>query len=102
MSNGGPVGSRAPYIIICQGRIGVLNAKTDGDKLQAASDCAAALVSYYGEKLTLEQTEPISDLQHSMMDNFDSWTKDDANLAVASMFVLLDDLEDEIESKHGY
>lgn len=99
MSNGGVGGSRAPYIIICQGRIGVLNAKADGDRLQAASDSAAALVSYYGDKLTQAQTDPISGLQHSMMDNFDSWTKSDVDTAVASMFALLDDLEDEMEGK---
>lgn len=97
MSNGGPAGSRSPYIIICNGRIAVLNTKSDGDKLAAVSSAATALVSYYGDKLTQEQTDPISELQHSMMDNFNSWNKDEINTGVVSMFALLDDLEDEME-----
>jgi len=88
--------SKAPYIIICDGRIDVLNAAKKQDKLQAASSAAKNLTSYYGERCTLAQTAPISDLQHQMMNNFDSWNNHEVNNAVTQMFMLLDELEDEM------
>ena len=88
--------SKAAYIIICSGRIDVLNASKRQAKLKAASDTARHLTSYYGEKCTAAQTTPISDLQHSMMVNFDSWSNTQANQAVTDMFALLDALEDEM------
>lgn len=88
--------SKAPYIIICSGRIDVLNAAKNQDKLKAASDTARHLTSYYGERCTAEQTTPISELQHQMMENFKTWNKAQTNQAVTDMFALLDALEDEM------
>ena len=89
--------SKAAYIIICSGQIDVLNAPKRQDKLKAASDAARHLTSYYGERCTAAQTAPISDLQHEMMDNFDSWNNTQVDSNVAIMFGLLHDLEDEME-----
>lgn len=100
MSNGTGQ-SKAPYIILCGGRIHVLNSKDHKDKLQAASDAAVGLTSYYGKRVTAEQSTPISDLQHQMMDNFDVWSKTEAEQAVTDMFALLDALEEEMEA-HTY
>jgi hypothetical protein len=58
--------SKAPYIIICSGEINLAAARDALGRMQAASNCAAALVTYYGEKLTLADTQPISELQHDM------------------------------------
>lgn len=101
MSNGEAGGSRAPYIIICNGRINLLEAKGSGGKIQAASGAASALVTYYGDQLSSEDTKPISDLQHEMMDNMGKWTKAEAKAKVAEMFALLDALEEKFEH-HEY
>lgn len=92
--------SRAPYIIVCAGRIDVLEAAPGTQphqrQLKAASDTARNLVSYFADRLTAEQTTPISKLQHSMMDNFDRWGPHEVEIAVAQMFELLDELEDQM------
>lgn len=95
MSNGQ---SKAPYIIICGGRIAVLEAKGTHAQLKAASDAAVGLTTYYGERCTATQTAPISQLQHDMMDNFNTWNKQEADAAIDEMFELLNELEDEM---HG-
>lgn len=106
MSNGDPPsGSRAPYIIICAGRIEAALAPNGFQVIRAASNCAAALVTYYGERLTHEDTQPISKLQHEMMDlvsgraiartHQQSLSADEM---VDQMFALLDALEDKMES----
>lgn len=93
MSNGtGP--SRAPYIIICSGEIDTIIATTPALKIQAASNAAKALTSFYGDKLTAADTQPISDLQHKMMDSLPKVKKADADAMVAEMFALLHELED--------
>lgn len=92
-------GSRAPYIIICQGRIDVALAKNGFEMIQAASRTAANLVTYYGDKLTNADTRPISDLQHAMMDAVNSRNVTrNASEMVDDMFALLDALEDKIGS----
>lgn len=99
MSNGTGQ-SKAPYIIICAGRIDLLAAAPGTQpfqrQLKAASDAACNLVSYFGDRLTAEQTAPISRLQHSMMDNFDKWGAHEAEIAIEQMFELLDELEDQM------
>lgn len=100
-----PEGSRAPYIIICQGRIDVALAKNGFEMIQAASRCAANLVTYYGEKLSNADTRPISDLQHAMMDVVSAQKTagshatgfQTASEMVDEMFALLDALEKKME-----
>lgn len=43
-----PEGSRAPYIIICNGRIEMALAKNGFEMIQAASRTATALTVFYG------------------------------------------------------
>ena len=91
-------GSRAPYIIICNGRIEVAVSKNGMEMMRAASRCATALVTYYGDKLTTIDTLPISDLQHQMMDLLNSRkVVRDAGEMVDEMFALLDELEQKFQ-----
>lgn len=92
-------GSRAPYIIICNGRIDLTAAKSTTERIQAASRAATALAAYYGDKLTDQDTFPISGLQHDMMEELDGGLKGErADMMVDAMFALLDALEDKMES----
>ena len=86
--------SKAAYIIICSGRIDVEVAANSKQKIKAASDAARNLVTFYGDQVTGAETAPISDLQHEMMDNMNTWSKSQADAKVAEMFDLLDALED--------
>lgn len=61
-------GSRAPYIIICNGRIDLAAAKNGTEAIQAASSAAMRLTSYYGDKVSRADTYAISKLQHEMME----------------------------------
>jgi len=84
-------------IIIRNGRIEVAVAKNGMEMLHAASRTAAALVAYYGEKLTAADALPISELQHQMMELLearDSYRN--AGEMVKEMFELLDELERKI------
>lgn len=102
MSSPPTSGSRAPYIIICNGRIEAAVAQNGFQAIRAASNCAAALVTYYGDRLTYEDTRPISKLQHEMMDlvtgRARAQTLDAGNAMVNQMFTLLDALEDKMKS----
>lgn len=103
MANGlPPSGSRAPYIIICAGRIEAALAPNGFQVIRAASNCAAALVTYYGDRLTYEDTKPISKLQHDMMDLVIGRTREHslgaASEMVDEMFALLDALEQKMKS----
>jgi hypothetical protein len=106
MSQLPPSGSRAPYIIICNGRIELGTAANQFQKLRAASSCAAALVTYYGNRIGLADTLPISELQHEMMDLVNGNTMQrtrqqpkSADEMVDEMFVHLDALEKKMESR---
>lgn len=96
-----PAGSRAPYIIICSGRIAAAATDDPVQKLKAASDCATALVCHlaivHGDDLTSTDTQPISDLQHFMMDNLLTLKKDEAEVKVKEMIGLLYQLEDKFQ-----
>jgi hypothetical protein len=85
--------SKAPYIIICAGRIDLAAAKNGIERIQAASRAAANLVTYYGDKLTFEDTAPISTVQHAMMEELQTRRRLDVDDLVDEMFVLLDALE---------
>lgn len=97
--------SRAPYIIICQGRIEVALTKNGFEMILAASRTAVNLVTYYGDRLTDTDTYPISKLQHEMMDLVSGNTiarthaqpKSAAEM-VDEMFALLDALEQKMKS----
>lgn len=52
------------HIIICDGRIDAAVARNGAEMIQAASHCATATVTHYGDRLTTIDTLPISDLQH--------------------------------------
>lgn len=98
--------SQANYIIICEWRT---RADTDDKETQiiAASSCAARLVSHidvmHPGKLTKAHTQPISDLQHYLMDNKRKLTKAQVKAKVAEMFEMLDALEKEFEpGGHDY
>jgi hypothetical protein len=97
-----PSGSRAPYIIICSGRIAASATNDPVQKLKAISDCATALVSHlavvHGDQLTFEDTQPISDLQHEIMDGLHEFSKDDAEEKVRDMVRLLYRLENKFEA----
>lgn len=95
-----PEGSRAPYIIICNGRIDLRTARDPLGRIAAASRCATDLVKYYGERLTYEDTAAISNLQHAMMELIEGKTlartrqqPNHPDEMVDEMFVLLDALE---------
>lgn len=100
-----PEGSRAPYIIICNGRIDLALAKNGFEMIQAASRTATALVVYYGDKVSYADTKAISDLQHKMMDVVSNRTLagthatgfQSASEMCDEMFALLDALEDKID-----
>lgn len=105
MANGDPPsGSRAPYIIICNGRINVALAKSGFEMIRSASRTAADLVVYYGDRVTDADTKPISELQHAMMDLVDGTTtrtrqeRNSAAEMVDEMFALLDALEQKMKS----
>lgn len=106
MANGlPPSGSRVPYIIICAGRIEAALAPNGFQTIRAASNCAASLVTYYGDRLTYEDTKPISKLQHEMMDLVSgraiARTRAQplgADEMVDQMFALLDALEQKMKS----
>lgn len=99
MSTRGP--SEAPYIIICSGRIDQLAAEgKTASQIKAASDAARNLVVYFGERVTIDDTKPISDLQHEMMDNFTTWSKDEVTAKVNEMFGLLDALEQKFDHQY--
>ena len=92
--------SKSPYIIICNGRIEVDAATKVPEKIRAASNAAMNLVQFYelhGAPITVEDTTPISDLQHEMMDNLKTLTKSQANAVIAQMFALLDALEEKFD-----
>jgi hypothetical protein len=97
--------SQANYIIICKGRIRAGQAKSAAEKIIAASDCATELVKHIDTmnpgKLSNADTNPISELQHEMMDNVGKWSKAEADAAVVEMFDLLDELEHKFEP-HEY
>lgn len=90
--------SQANYVVICEGRIDLLNAGRLTDKLQAASSAASALVRHIDimnpGKLKDADTKPVSDLQHYMMDNFHTMKAREVKEKCAEMFALLDALED--------
>ena len=99
MSNG-VVGSRSPYIIICNGRIAVALASNGFEMIRAASQTATNLVIYYGDKLSYADTNPISDLQHEMMSLVDGSrgkSLKSADETVDEMFALLDALENKFQ-----
>lgn len=106
MANGDPPsGSRAPYIIICAGRIDVALSRSGFEMIRAASRCAADLVSYYGDRLTDADTKAISDLQHDMMDIVEGKTTmrmpappNTSAEMVDEMFARLDALEQKMKS----
>lgn len=111
MANGDVVStSRAPYIIICAGRIDVALAKNGFEMIRAASHCAASLVTYYGDHLTDEDTKPISDLQHEMMDVVEGTKTQgthstefrDADEMVDEMFAKLEALEQKMKSSPAH
>lgn len=99
-----PVGSRAPYIIICSSLTEVLEASTAAKKICAASKGAADLVKHLAEvhksKLKFEHTKPISDLQHEMMENLKKYTKPQAKAKCDEMFTLLYELEKKFQDEY--
>lgn len=101
-NGGGVVGSRAPYIIICNSRIAVRAAVNDPiAQIQAVSQGATNLVTYYGEKLSDADTKPISTIQHDMMDEVSGrfpLSKMRAEALVNQMFNELDALEEKMKS----
>jgi hypothetical protein len=101
-----PPASRATYIIICNGRIGVALASSGFEMIRAASQTATNLMMYYRDRLSYADTEPISKLQHEMMDAV-SGTRPagtgangfkNSSEMVDEMFALFDALEDRMGS----
>lgn len=90
--------SRAPYIIICNGRIGVASAYQRDEidlAIIHASETAATLIMFYQldkRKLPDETVKAISDHQHWLMDHL---TGEEAEIKthIAAMFDLYDMLE---------
>ena len=92
--------SKSPYIIICNGRIEVDTATKVPEKIRAASNAAMTLVQFYelrGAPITVDDTQPISDLQHEMMNHLKTLTKSQANALITQMFALLDALEEKLD-----
>lgn len=82
-------GSRAAYIIVCNGRIDVAVSKNGFEMMQSASRAATALVTYYGDRLTAIDTLP--KLTGTRTASFNS-----AGEMVDEMFALLDEIEKKI------
>ena len=64
--------SGAPYIIICDSRIGIALANDEAGKIQAVSRGAAQLVSFmesHFKQFQLVDCLPVSQLQHQLMDH---------------------------------
>lgn len=106
MTHGGPhPTSGANYVIICNGRIGAAAAKDPQAKILAASDCATRLLSHIEARHgDIDETlvKPISDLQHEMMETMVSMSREEAEVKVQQMFILLDGLEHEYSGAHEY
>lgn len=101
-----PPASGSPYIIICNGRIGVALASSGFEMIRVASQTATNLVMYYRDRVSYTDTKRISDLQHEMMDVVGgtklagtraSGFKNSSEM-VDEMFALLDALEKKTES----
>lgn len=108
MPNGDPTTgqSKAPYIILCGGRIDALAAQNDPAKvIAAASTAAVRLTTFYDLKgwLTLEDSEPISELQHSMMTLLQQGKLKpaEATRMAGDMFTLLSNLEKRYEQQRA-
>jgi hypothetical protein len=106
MANGDTGQSKAPYIIICSGRIEVLAAKNNpAEQIAAASRAAADLTTFYDLKgwLTIEDSEPISELQNSMMTMLfnGDMKQGEAEKMVRDMFTMLSLLEQRYESERN-
>lgn len=101
MSNGTGQ-SKAPYIIVCGGRIELEAANKPEEMVVAASNAAVRLTSYYGDRLTEADTLPISNLQHEMMEGMAGYNKHHAKVKADEMFALLDALERKYQSEHSY
>ena len=93
--------SGAPYIIICSARIAVAIAKESTDKLNAVSQGASQLCTYYAVRMrsALDNTKllPISELQHYIMDNL-GMQKEEAEEKCTEMLALMDALERDLGS----
>lgn len=76
------------------------------EKIVQASRAATALVSHielvHGEAFTEADAQPISDLQHYLMDNMLTMKKDEAEAKITELFTLLDALEDKYGGEHEY
>lgn len=99
------VTSKAPYIIICNGRIATLASESLVGRIIAVSQAAADVITFYdlaiGRRLLVEDVKPISDLQHELMcymDNRFGYTTD-IQQKVSKLFELLDELEEKYKSK---
>jgi hypothetical protein len=93
------VDSKAPYIIICNGRIQVMLTSSDRhlEKIGYASRAATELVTYYGitigKRLDPVDVKPLSDHQHWLMANMFSLTIDEVDYHIQKLFTKLDALE---------
>lgn len=93
--------SLAEYIIICDGRIDVAISSNGFHRIRAASRTATELVKFYGDRITEADAQPLSTLQHEMMDLVEGKASKHAVSAdemVDQMFGLLEALEDKIKS----
>lgn len=90
--------SQANYIVICTGRTAFSAAPKSVEKIVALSNVAAALVTHidimHPSELTEDDTKPISDLQHFLMDNMHKLSRREVDEKAVEMFGMLDALED--------
>lgn len=92
-----PPVSGSPYIIICNGRIGLQLAQGTAEQILVASGCATALACYMGLRHKGAANLPadlqsISVAQHWLMDNLGA-KKKDVDAKIAEMFEMFDALE---------
>lgn len=92
--------SLADYVIICDGRIDVAISSNGFHRIRAASRTATELLKFYGDRVTDADAQPISNLQHEMMDLVEGKPSKriSADDMVDQMFGLLEALEDKMKA----
>lgn len=88
--------SGSSYIIICNGRIDLSQAKTPEAQIAAASRCAADTCAYIGTRYRASfnhaDLAPVTAIQHSLMDSLISGEKLDKDETEQKCAALIDEL----------
>lgn len=109
MSHGGPhPSSGASYVIICNGRIGILLSKSIEENILTISGCATDLCSYLGTRyrgaLDHADLTPLQTAQHFLMDQLEAKKVNQAECEerIGAMFEMMEILEEKYDMGGGY